>query len=228
MKRTAIITALVVLATLAAGAGAASHFVITNVAQIKPSVRAQLRGSRGARGLTGPQGPRGPQGLTGVQGPQGTQGIAGAPGAQGAAGSARAVAGVNANGTLVQGSDFPKGVTGVSHTTKRGVYCIGLDAGIDPNDAIASPSAPGAANGVFTVPNSTDCAAGQLEVDTFILVEGDANTPGDPLTTVLADGGFALLVPDPSARARRNVRGSMSGGLPDVRMARGADHGHHD
>lgn len=117
------------------------------------------------------------------------------PGAPGPAGSARAVAVVNANGTLVQGGDFPKGVTGVSHTTKRGIYCIGLDAGIDPTDAIASLTSPDAANGVSTVPNSTDCAAGQAEVDTFILVQGDTNTPGFPLNTVLADGGFTLLVP---------------------------------
>jgi hypothetical protein len=102
---------------------------------------------------------------------------------------------VNANGTLVQGSDFPKGVTGVSHTTKRGIYCIGLDAGIDPTDAIASLTTPDAANGVSTVPNSTNCAAGQAEVDTFILVQGDTNTPGAPLNTVLTDGGFTLLVP---------------------------------
>jgi hypothetical protein len=102
---------------------------------------------------------------------------------------------VNANGTLVQGGGFPKGVTGVSHTTKRGIYCIGLDAGIDPTDAIASLTSPDAANGVSTVPNSTDCAAGQAEVDTFILVQGDTNTPGFPLNSVLADGGFTLLVP---------------------------------
>jgi hypothetical protein len=102
---------------------------------------------------------------------------------------------VNANGTLVQGSDFPKGVTGVSHTTKRGIYCIGLDAGIDPADAIASLTLPSTANGVSTAPSSSNCAPGQAEVDTFILVQGDTNTPGAPLNTVLADGGFTLLVP---------------------------------
>ena len=45
------------------------------------------------------------------------------------------------------------------------------------------------------MPNSTFCAPEQVEVDTFILVQGDANTPGAPLVTVLADGAFTLLVP---------------------------------
>jgi Collagen triple helix repeat (20 copies) len=196
MKRTMILAgALVVLAVLTAGAGAATRFVITNIGQIKPSVRTQLRGHQGPRGFTGPQGLPGVQGPTGAQGPQGTTGIPGAPGAQGAAGSARAVAVVNANGTLLQGVDFPKGVTGVSHTTKRGIYCIGLADGIAPADAIASLADPGAANGVFTVPNSTNCASGQVEVDTFSLVQGDTNTPGTPLQSVLVDGGFTVLVP---------------------------------
>ena len=196
MKRTTILAgALVALAILTAGAGAAARFVITNIGQIKPSVRAQLRSSRGLRGCTGPRGLPGVQGPTGVQGSQGTKGTPGAPGAQGAAGSARAVAVVNANGTLLQGVDFPKGVTGVSHTTKRGIYCIGLTDGIAPTDAIVSLTAPGSANGVFTVPNSTNCASGEVEVDTFILVQGDTNTPGTPLQSVLVDGGFTVLVP---------------------------------
>ena len=196
MKRTTILAvALVALAVLTAGAGAATRFVITNIGQIKPSVRAQLRSHQGPRGFTGPQGLPGVQGPTGAQGPQGTKGVAGAPGAPGAAGSARAVAVVNANGTLLQGVDFPKGVTGVSHTTKRGIYCIGLADGIDPADAIASLTAPGVANGVFTTPNSTNCASGEVEVDTFTLVQGDTNTPGSPLQSVLVDGGFTVLVP---------------------------------
>jgi len=117
------------------------------------------------------------------------------PGAPGPAGSDRDVAVVNANGTLVQGGDFPKSVTGVSHTTKRGIYCISLADGTAPADVVVSLTAPGAANGVSSVPNSTNCASGEVEVDTFILVQGDTNTPGAPLQSVLVDGGFTVLVP---------------------------------
>ena len=196
MKRTTLLAAaLVALAVVTAGAGAATRFVIANIGQIKPSVRAQLRGNPGPRGFTGPQGLPGVQGPTGAQGPQGAKGIPGAPGPQGPAGSARAVAVVNADGSLLQGVDFPKGVTGVSHGTKRGIYCIGLAGGIAPADAVVSLTAPGAANGVFTVPNSTNCASGEVEVDTFILVQGDTNTPGSALQSVLVDGGFTVLVP---------------------------------
>jgi len=171
-----VVAATVGILLVAGGAAAAGHFIITNVHQIKPSVRAELKGARGPRGFTGPRG---------AQGLQGPQGVAGA------AGSARAVAVVNPDGSLLAGSSFPRNVTGVSHSPGTGTYCVGLSAGIDPSDAIVS-SAGGPA-GVYTVPGSTACASGQVEVDTFILL--DSGTPGVPVTPEPAERGFAVLVP---------------------------------
>jgi hypothetical protein len=50
---------LALIFSMGGGALAASHYLITSTSQIKPSVRAQLRGTRGPMGPAGPQGPRG-------------------------------------------------------------------------------------------------------------------------------------------------------------------------
>ena len=195
-KRLMVVGAAVAaLLVVAGGAGAAGRFVITSTSQIKPSVLRALHADQPARGLRGATGGQGAAGAQGPQGAPGPPGPPGNPGVVGAAGSARAVAVVNADGTLMQGSGLPKNVTGVSHTTKRGIYCIGLASGIDPAAAVVSLAAPGAATGAFTTPNSTNCASGEVEVDTFILVQGDPATPGTPLIRVLEDGGFTLIVP---------------------------------
>ena len=195
-KRLIVVAAAVAaLWVVAGGAGAAARFVITSTSQIKPSVLRALHANETARGVPGATGPQGAPGAQGPQGAPGPPGPPGNPGVAGAAGSARAVALVNADGTLQQGIGFPKNVTGVSHTTKRGIYCIGLAGGIDPAAAIVSLAGPGAATGVFTTPDSTNCAPGEVEVDTFILVQGDPATPGTPLVRVLDDGAFTLIVP---------------------------------
>lgn len=177
-----VVAATVGVLLVAGGAAAAGHFIITNVHQIKPSVRAQLKGNQGPRGFTGAKGASGAQGLQGLQGPQGVAG---------AAGSARAVAVVNSDGSLLVGTSFPKNVSGVSHTAGSGIYCVGLSGGIDPGDAVVS-AAEGAV-GVYTVPASPDCASGAVEVDAFILV--DSGTAGAPVSPEPADGSFAVLVP---------------------------------
>ena len=84
--RHSIVTVVVAMAGLmifGGGAWAAGKFIITNINQIKPSVRAQLRGAPGQRGDKGSQGTPGAQGAQGPQGPQGPQGSQGSQGVQG-------------------------------------------------------------------------------------------------------------------------------------------------
>lgn len=103
---------------------------------------------------------------------------------------------VNSDGTLLQGVGFPKNVTGVSHTPNSGIYCIQLAPGIDPSDAVVSltdDSTIGAQ--VNSVRNSTNCASGEAEVDTFVLLQGASTTEGSSLDEDFADQGFVVLVP---------------------------------
>jgi hypothetical protein len=66
----------IILGTVISGgiATAATHYLITNTKQIKPSVLHQLKGNRGPRGYTGSPGPEGRKGDTGAQGPMGPAG----------------------------------------------------------------------------------------------------------------------------------------------------------
>jgi hypothetical protein len=77
---TTIIASLALFFALGGTAVAASHYLITSPAQIKPSVLSKLKGKPGAQGATGSQGVAGSQGATGPQGasgPAGPQGPAG-------------------------------------------------------------------------------------------------------------------------------------------------------
>ena len=182
-----LVVAAAVLAALgcASGAAAATHYLVTSINQIKPSVRVALKGNRGPRGFAGTAG------AAGAQGPQGVPGMAGA------AGSARAVAVVNADGSFLQGVGFPKNVTGVSHTGGSGIYCIILSGGFDPSDAMATLSQGFISDGFSVSVNadSPDCASGEAEVDTFALEQSGTTTAGAPIEAVPADAGFTVLVP---------------------------------
>ena len=81
ISTTTLIASVALFFSLAGTGVAASHYLITSVGQIKPSVRHALKGAQG------PAGPAGPAGATGQQGPQGIQGASGPQGPAGVLGS---------------------------------------------------------------------------------------------------------------------------------------------
>ena len=126
---------LALVIAMSGGALAASHYVITNISQIKPSVRTQLRGpgvvvrgptgpmgpandcclipSFGAKGERGPTGPVGPEGPTGKQGPIGERGYIGV--------------GFHIEGTWQEGHKYLQG--GTAFRQERNDYAIVRDPG---------------------------------------------------------------------------------------------------
>jgi hypothetical protein len=75
-----IVVSVVAALAVTGGVAAANGYLITNIHQIKPSVRAALKDKRGPRGFTGLQGARGPAGTPGANGTtHGYQGVANGP-----------------------------------------------------------------------------------------------------------------------------------------------------
>ena len=75
-----IVVSIVAALVVTGGVAAASGYLITNIQQIKPSVRTALKGRQGPRGFTGPQGTPGPAGAPGADGTtHGYQAVANGP-----------------------------------------------------------------------------------------------------------------------------------------------------
>jgi hypothetical protein len=91
-----------------------------NVADLTAKAKLSLGPQPGPAGPEGPRGRQGPAGARGESGPQGAQGLTGAQGPQG---TARAIAYVNADGSLDQANS--QGVNSSSRP-QNGFYCLDL------------------------------------------------------------------------------------------------------
>jgi hypothetical protein len=128
---------LALIFSMAGGAFAASHYLITSTKQIKPSVLAQLRG---LRGVVGPPGSAGPQGREGVAGLDQITQVA-APGPQGLTGPTGA--GLR-GGAGPEGSTGPTGPLGgpTGPTGEKGSGSTGTTGPTGPGPGTPGPTGP--------------------------------------------------------------------------------------
>lgn len=169
MRRGSWLLAGIVIGVVFGGAGAfaASRYVITSLSQIKPSVRAQLRGSQGRKGTSGPQGQQGPQGPQGQQGQAGSQGQQGAQGPSGAPG-ANGTNGTNGtdglDGAAVIGRAIGTGSPGTNNTPQTITLTNDTfsNAAADTDDLIY-------ASGTYTAPQN---CTGPSGVTLIVRIDG--------------------------------------------------------
>lgn len=92
---------------MSGGALAATHYLITSTSQIKPSVRAALKGKAGPAGRAGEKGAPGAAGATGPAGPAGAAGPAGNAGSSGSSGTSVTSATIGKGASCAEGgSEF--------------------------------------------------------------------------------------------------------------------------
>jgi hypothetical protein len=105
LNGTTVLAVIAIMLATTGGAYAAGRYVITSVTQIKPNVRAALRGNAGPAGKNGAAGAVGAPGAVGATGPQGPQGNAGSNGSNGSNGSS----GKSVVASTFEGSKEPAG-----------------------------------------------------------------------------------------------------------------------
>ena len=199
---------------------AASHYVVTNTKQIKPSVLKKLKGNRGTAGAQGATGPQGAQGVTGPLGPQGVpgkteKGANGATGAKGATGP-EGPTGPGAGSTGSTGSTGEKGATGEKGST--GATGEKGEAGSGGAKAFAHISASGEIEkssgfGTAEVIVEPKNKKGETEEGVYC-IKGLSFTPANVMVTIDANeiGGEETLPTPAVAHAGKGLLSSCPAG----------------
>ena len=195
-----ISTVALFMAVAGGSAYAASHYLITNTKQIKPSVLASLKGNEGPAGPAGAPGGAGPVGTAGTAGPAGAAGAPGPPGAPNP--SATTVDGQTVGkifenmvpGTALTTIYSANGLTLSAECNGGGLYNDYLGLYAQSSDANAQLNWSGNNNGVFVEAEHQNTGTAQFALLVYQgYNDGDmnltyANTQGQVVTMSLGFG----------------------------------------
>lgn len=159
---------------------AATRYMITSTAQIKPVVLKELRGARGPAGATGAKGAQGPQGKEGPGGPLGPKGEA---------------AGVRAEAERGErGETGPKGATGSKGET--GATGAKGETGATGEAGTALAYAHIAGNGVIEAANSKNVTNVKVETpeEGVYCISGLSFKPHNVVATIDANESVLPLI----------------------------------
>jgi hypothetical protein len=189
---------LALIFSMTAGAIASTHYLITNIHQVKPSVLAQLRGRSGPAGKEGIQGKLGIQGLVG---PAGVPGEKGAPGI--GINGARGPTGPAGGGSGEAGPTGPRGPAG----TKGETGAIGPEGKVGPTGPGGSGTGGGGVTGP-TGPTGTGGGGGGREVEA-------AGALSAFLATGKSESGtWSATISEPSGAPQTQADGVISLPIP--------------